>query len=54
MVVPALAGASGNSAPPTSSVRIGPRHHRFSFMLGPDEKRTAATDPQRVWKRVAP
>jgi 2-polyprenyl-6-methoxyphenol hydroxylase-like FAD-dependent oxidoreductase len=40
-------------AQPTSIVRIGPRHHRFSFMLDPDEPRDRATDPHRVWARVA-
>jgi len=40
-------------AQPMSIVRIGPHHHRFSFMLEPDEDRAAATDEQRVWKRVS-
>jgi 2-polyprenyl-6-methoxyphenol hydroxylase-like FAD-dependent oxidoreductase len=38
---------------PTSIVRIGPDHQRFSFMLEPDEKGDAATAPERVWQRVA-
>lgn len=39
---------------PTSIVRIGPQHQRFSFMLDPDESGARATDPERVWHRVAP
>jgi 2-polyprenyl-6-methoxyphenol hydroxylase-like FAD-dependent oxidoreductase len=39
---------------PTSIVRIGPHHQRFSFMLEPDEHPGRATDPGRVWQRVAP
>lgn len=38
---------------PIAIVRIGPWHHRFSFMLEPDEEVAAATDPDRVWERVA-
>ena len=41
-------------AQPTSIVRIGPDHHRFSFMLNPGETTAAATDPARVWARVSP
>lgn len=39
-------------AQPTSIVRIGPEHHRFSFMLNPGETREEATRPERVWARV--
>lgn len=39
-------------AQPTSIVRIGPDHHRFSFMLDPGETPEAATGPGRVWSRV--
>lgn len=39
-------------AQPTSIVRIGPDHHRFSFMLDPGETTETATDPTRVWARV--
>lgn len=39
-------------AQPTSIVRIGPDHHRFSFMLNPGEAPEAATDPAAVWSRV--
>ncbi len=37
---------------PTSIVRIGPRHHRFSFMLNPGETVEEATDTSSVWSRV--
>jgi 2-polyprenyl-6-methoxyphenol hydroxylase-like FAD-dependent oxidoreductase len=40
-------------AQPIAIVRIGPDHQRFSFMLEPDEDRATATDPERVWARVA-
>jgi 2-polyprenyl-6-methoxyphenol hydroxylase-like FAD-dependent oxidoreductase len=40
-------------AQPISIVRIGPRHHRFSFMLDPQVSREQATDPAEVWRRVA-
>ena len=39
-------------AQPTSIVRIGPDHHRFSFMLHPGEAPEAATEPAAVWSRV--
>ena len=40
-------------AQPTSIVRIGPDHHRFSFMLNPGETPEAATGPAAVWSRVS-
>jgi 2-polyprenyl-6-methoxyphenol hydroxylase-like FAD-dependent oxidoreductase len=40
-------------AQPIAIVRIGPDHQRFSFMLDPDEDPALATDPERVWRRVA-
>ena len=40
-------------AQPISIVTIGPDHHRFSFMLNPGETIEEATDPARVWARVA-
>ena len=40
-------------AQPIAIVRIGPRHQRFSFMLDRDEPAERATDPARVWRRVA-
>jgi 2-polyprenyl-6-methoxyphenol hydroxylase-like FAD-dependent oxidoreductase len=43
-----------NPAQPTSIVRIGPHHHRFSFMLNPTDTTAEATAPARVWARVAP
>ena len=39
-------------AQPTSIVRIGPDHHRFSFMLNPGETVAEATEPASVWARV--
>ncbi len=39
-------------AQPTSIVRIGPRHHRFSFMLNPGESIEEATNIDGVWSRV--
>ncbi len=38
---------------PTAIVRIGPHHHRFSFMLDRDEPPETATDEARVWQRVS-
>jgi 2-polyprenyl-6-methoxyphenol hydroxylase-like FAD-dependent oxidoreductase len=40
-------------AQPIAIVRIGPDHHRFSFMLDPDEPRERATEERRVWQRVS-
>ncbi|MBB6123056.1 bifunctional 3-(3-hydroxy-phenyl)propionate/3-hydroxycinnamic acid hydroxylase [Sphingobium subterraneum] len=40
-------------AQPISIVTIGPRHHRFSFMLNRDESPEEATQPERVWQRVS-
>ena len=40
-------------AQPTSIVRIGPHHHRFSFMLEPDASPERETNPAAVWSRVA-
>jgi 2-polyprenyl-6-methoxyphenol hydroxylase-like FAD-dependent oxidoreductase len=39
-------------AQPTAIVRIGPHHHRFSFMLEPDARREQVVDPEAVWRRV--
>lgn len=39
-------------AQPTSIVRIGPEHHRMSFMLNEGETKEQATQPASVWKRV--
>ncbi len=38
---------------PISIVRIGPHHHRFSFMLEPGESPEKATAPDAVWARVS-
>ena len=38
---------------PMSIVRLGPEHHRFSFMLDRDEQAVRATEPARVWDRVS-
>ena len=40
-------------AQPTSIVRIGPNHQRFSFMLAPGETREEASQTDRVWQRVS-
>ena len=40
-------------AQPTSIVRIGPGHHRFSFMLDPGQTAETETEPARVWSRVS-
>jgi 2-polyprenyl-6-methoxyphenol hydroxylase-like FAD-dependent oxidoreductase len=40
-------------AQPTSIVNIGPHHHRFSFMLNPDDQKHEVTQPERVWARVS-
>ncbi len=40
-------------AQPTSIVRIGPAHHRFSFMLHSGETPEAATEAAGVWSRVS-
>ena len=39
-------------AQPISIVRIGPHHHRFSFMLNPGESSEEAVRPDAVWARV--
>jgi 2-polyprenyl-6-methoxyphenol hydroxylase-like FAD-dependent oxidoreductase len=40
-------------AQPTSIVTIGPEHHRFSFMLNPDENQDEVTKHANVWSRVS-
>lgn len=40
-------------AQPTSIVRIGPEHHRMSFMLNEGETKEQATQPDSVWRRVS-
>ncbi len=39
-------------AQPISIVRIGPHHHRFSFMMNPGESAEVVTAPSTVWARV--
>jgi 2-polyprenyl-6-methoxyphenol hydroxylase-like FAD-dependent oxidoreductase len=43
----------GDPRQPTSIISIGPRHHRFSFMLDSPGDFTAASEPGLVWQRVA-
>jgi 2-polyprenyl-6-methoxyphenol hydroxylase-like FAD-dependent oxidoreductase len=38
---------------PTSIVTIGPEHHRFSFMLNPDDSSEEVTKHENVWSRVS-
>jgi 2-polyprenyl-6-methoxyphenol hydroxylase-like FAD-dependent oxidoreductase len=38
---------------PTSIVTIGPEHHRFSFMLNPEENQDEVTEHANVWSRVS-
>jgi 2-polyprenyl-6-methoxyphenol hydroxylase-like FAD-dependent oxidoreductase len=39
---------------PQSIISLGPRHHRFSFMLDSPESFHLERDPERVWRRVSP
>ncbi len=43
----------GDPAQPMSVISLGPRHHRFSFMLDSEEEFEAQSDPDLVWARVA-
>ncbi len=43
----------GDPAHPTSIISLGPRHHRFSFMLDSEEDFAVEKAPERVWRRVA-
>ena len=38
---------------PIAIVQIGPEHHRFSFMLDPEETVDQAVAAHRIWQRVA-
>ncbi|MFC9502823.1 bifunctional 3-(3-hydroxy-phenyl)propionate/3-hydroxycinnamic acid hydroxylase [Streptomyces sp. NPDC057002] len=40
-------------AQPVSVISLGPRHHRFSFMLDSVEDFAVESVPERVWARVA-
>jgi len=42
----------GDPAQPTSVISLGPRHHRFSFMLDSEASFTAEREPDLVWRRV--
>ncbi len=58
-----LTGASATDIPkarqvcdpgqPVSIISLGPRHHRFSFMLGSEADFPVEREPDRVWARVA-
>ena len=39
---------------PTTHVQTGPRHHRWEFMLLPDEQPQDFDDPARVWSLLEP
>ena len=38
---------------PQSIISLGPKHHRFSFMLDSEEAFAKNSEPERVWQRVA-
>ncbi|QYN38018.1 bifunctional 3-(3-hydroxy-phenyl)propionate/3-hydroxycinnamic acid hydroxylase [Pseudonocardia sp. DSM 110487] len=42
----------GDPDGPTSIISLGPRHHRFSFMLDSAEDFGVQCDPDKVWARV--
>jgi 2-polyprenyl-6-methoxyphenol hydroxylase-like FAD-dependent oxidoreductase len=48
-----MARQIGDPAAPTSIISIGPRHHRFSFMLDSPDDFKVQSEPARVWRRVA-
>jgi 2-polyprenyl-6-methoxyphenol hydroxylase-like FAD-dependent oxidoreductase len=50
---PPAARQLGDPRAPTSIISLGPRHHRFSFMLDSPDDFTAASKPDLVWQRVA-
>jgi 3-(3-hydroxy-phenyl)propionate hydroxylase/flavoprotein hydroxylase len=43
----------GDPAGPTSIISLGPRHHRFSFMLDSEEDFATERDAAKVWSRVS-
>lgn len=43
----------GDPRHPVSIISLGPRHHRFSFMLDSEEDFATAGEPASVWQRVA-
>ncbi|GLZ44573.1 3-(3-hydroxyphenyl)propionate hydroxylase [Actinomycetospora sp. NBRC 106375] len=42
----------GDPAGPTSIISLGPRHHRFSYMLDSVGDFTLERDPEKVWART--
>jgi 2-polyprenyl-6-methoxyphenol hydroxylase-like FAD-dependent oxidoreductase len=40
-------------AQPRSVISLGPRHHRFAFLLKSEEDFKDESDPEKVWARVA-
>ena len=42
----------GDPAGPTSIISLGPRHHRFSYMLDSVEDFAVERDPAKVWART--
>lgn len=42
----------GDPAQPISIISLGPRHHRFSFMLESEEQFATEREPAKVWDRV--
>ena len=40
-------------AQPVSVISLGPRHHRFSFMLDAEEHFESERSPEKVWARVS-
>jgi 2-polyprenyl-6-methoxyphenol hydroxylase-like FAD-dependent oxidoreductase len=43
----------GDPRAPTSIISLGPRHHRFSFMLDSPDDYAVQSEPSLVWQRVA-
>ena len=43
----------GDPSRPVSIISLGPRHHRFSFMLDSEADFAIASDPALIWARVA-
>lgn len=43
----------GDPQRPVSIISLGPRHHRFSFMLDSEADFAVASNPDLIWQRVA-
>ena len=43
----------GDPQHPVSIISLGPRHHRFSFMLDSEADFAVASNPDLIWQRVA-